>query len=270
MQNSRREERIGGNLMRFEGMNNARDLGGMVTADGKQVRKGLFLRTDALNALTDDDVRELTDNQKVSLIIDLRTSEEKMEKPDREIREASYYHIPVFSSAQAGVTREEDAMATFIRELPDMRIFYRKMVEDDEASGNVCRALRLIMNNEQGCSLFHCVAGKDRTGILAMLILGILGVSEEDIMEDYMLTNVSGREIAGQIAEMVLERYHNEELAERVKAACTADEGYLNAALDYIHSEYGTIPDYCRDKLGISEEEMDVFRQKALVRRQPA
>ncbi len=249
--------------MKFEGMNNARDLGGMVTTDGKKIRKGLFLRTDALDALTDDDVNRLKD-QNVSIIIDLRTAQEMAEKPDRPVEGAQYHHIPIFSDAQAGVTHEESDTLAVFKDLPDMKHLYKEMVLSDDACANVCKALDLIMNNENGCTLFHCVAGKDRTGILAMLILGMLGVSEEDIMEDYLLTNVTGEEIANQIAELVRNRYHNDELAERVRIACIADEGYLNSALDYIHSEFGTIPAYCREKLKISDEEIDAFRKKAL------
>ncbi len=253
--------------MHLDGTVNERDLGGMVTADNRRIRKGLFLRTDSLDRLTDNDLISLRDKYKVSIVIDLRNEEESGQKPDRMIEGARYSQIPLFVMAQAGVTREEDTVE-MTDGVPDMENLYRIMVASDKVSQKLGNALRLVMNNTQDgrqkCSLFHCVAGKDRTGILAMLILGILGVSEEDIMEDYLLTNVTGQEIAGKIADDIKKLTGNAEMAERVLIAYTANESFLMSALDYIHSEYGTIPEYCKGKLKISEEEMEAFRERVL------
>ncbi len=253
--------------MYLQGTQNERDLGGMVTEDGRRIRKGLFLRTDALDKLTDDDVRLLRNGYKLTTIIDMRNEEERCEKPDRIVEGAQYCHFPLFITSQAGITREEEQLK-MIDGIPDMVMLYKLVVSSDTVSEKLGNALKTVIRNEkdgrQQCTLFHCVAGKDRTGILAMLILGILGVSEEDIMEDYLLTNVTGIAIANAIARQVEQETGNADMAERVRAAYTADASFLQSAMDYIHDKYGTIRNYCRDKLHVSEEEMDAFCERVL------
>ncbi len=253
--------------MHLTGTVNERDLGGMVTADNRRVKEGLFLRTDALDRLTDDDVKILRDEYRLSIVIDLRNEEEMAERPDREIDGVRYYQVPLFVMAQAGVTREEDTVV-MLDGVPDMEALYRVMLSSDKVSGEVGRAFRMIMDNRDGdrqkCSLYHCTAGKDRTGIMSMLILGVLGVSEEDIMKDYLLTNVTGEAIAREIADGIRMKTGNADLAERIRVAYVANEAFLMSALNYIHEGYGTISNYCMRKLKISEEEIRAFRERVL------
>ncbi len=247
----------------LEGMANIRDLGGLRTEDGQRVKKGLFLRADHLHNLTEDGIRYLSGPGGVTLVIDFRTDQEKEEKPDREIPGASYYHIPLFVLPAAGVTREEETVL-MDGGVPDMPDLYRKMVMAPKAMSQLRRALSLILHNETGASLFHCTAGKDRTGVTAMMILGTLGVSEEDIMEDYLITNVTGIPIAEKIASEALTMTGDKELAERIREAYIAREKFLGAALDVIHSSCGTIGNYMAEKMQFTPEEIRAFQERSL------
>ncbi len=251
--------------MVLEGTINARDIGGIMTEEGYRVKEGLFLRTDSLHALSDQAVEMLRDRYNVSKIIDMRTGEERAEKPDREINGADNYHIPVFTEAEAGITRENGHLV-FDDTILDMARTYEFMISSGSCTEKLSEILRQIIHNDKGASLYHCTAGKDRTGIVSMLILGLLGVSEDNIMKDYLETNVTGKAVAEEAAKMALKVTGRADLAEKVLAAYSADESYLRAALDYIYNNYGTIENYCRDKLGIPQEDIDLLRTKALDR----
>ena len=158
-----------------------------------------------------------------------------------------YLHIPIIEDAAAGITHEQ---GTDSQPHPDMAFLYRKAAEECGASFR--RVLLAIMEHDysQGAVLWHCAGGKDRTGIVAALILEALGADRGDIMADYLETNAAIREY-----------FHlspGEDLAGRVDPAWLADERYLQAAWDAMGGNY------LRDVLWIDECTVSAFRKKVL------
>ena len=245
----------------IQGLINARDLGGLVTTDGKQVRKRKLIRADALNNLTSAGIEKLRDYG-LNTIIDLRTETERDEKPDPGIQDVAMLQIPIFEEETAGITREKDSTAK-MSSVPDMSRLYRHMVSDDHSVAQLAKVVTAIMKVNTGCVLFHCTAGKDRTGVVAMLLLGILGVSDEDILEDYIYTNATGADVAYAYSNMVLKKTGNEALAESVKRAFLADESYLLGAMSVIEG-CGGYDQFFRKQLGVADEEIDHFRKRML------
>ena len=94
-------------MISFAGIINARDLGGLTTADGKTIRKGLLLRAANLSQATDADLAKLRRDYRLSSIIDLRTAVERKEKPDRIPEDVELRIHPIFDEATAGITRED-------------------------------------------------------------------------------------------------------------------------------------------------------------------
>ena len=243
----------------IQGLINARDLGGLAATDGRKIRRHRLIRADALNNLTAAGIEKLRDYG-LSTVIDLRTETERNEKPDPAVPGAAILHIPIFEEETAGITREKDSAAK-MNSVPDMSRLYRHMVSDDHSVAQLSKVIKAIMAVKDGCVLFHCTAGKDRTGLVAMLLLGILGVSDEDILEDYIYTNVTGADVAYAYRDMVLRKTGNEALAESVKRAFLADESYLLGAM-FVVKECGGYTQFFKERLGISEEKIESFRNR--------
>ena len=181
---------------------NLRDLGGIPFTDGT-VPEGLYLRSGKLSILSKDECRELCRQYHIGCVIDLRTSVEIAEFPDPLPVEVEYLQIPLLKDTAVGITHEtgSDPM-TIIRNLrrhpeklkemiPDFKALYIDVVTDDYCRSQLDRVVTKLRKNAARniCTLFHCTAGKDRTGIASMALLKSYGVSHEEIVKDYMRTN---------------------------------------------------------------------------------
>ena len=122
----------------------------------------------------------------ISAVIDLRTSTERERMPDAVPDDVEYHMVPILDEATAGITRE----ATLTK-VPDMVSLYRTVVVSCQEQ--IQRALSIIFTHDYstGGVLWHCTAGKDRCGIITAYVLAALGVSRDDIMTDYLISNES-------------------------------------------------------------------------------
>ncbi len=228
-------------------ISNLRDLGGIAGEGGRAVRSGMLLRSAKLSEAEPGDLAG------IAAVIDLRTPKES-EAPQDKVYGAEYLSIPVFDDALAGISREEQAE---IENAPEMDVQYRLLVRCFKT--NLRKILLAIMEHDysSGAILWHCSEGKDRTGIVAALVLEMLGASREDIIEDYLKTNIVNIPKAIRMRDEVL-KTEGKEVAERVYKTIIADEAYLSAAFDEMGS------DYIREGLGIDESAILRFREKVL------
>lgn len=177
---------------------NLRDIGGR-----NGVPKGLILRSGKLNILTKDECAKLCEKYGVKCVIDLRTPIESAEFPDPLPKGVEYLQIPLLKDATVGITHEtgSDPMTIvrnlrkhpekLIEMLPDFKALYKEVVTDEYSRSQLDKVVSTMKQNvERGvCTLCHCTAGKDRTGIASMALLKSYGVSNEMIIKDYMRTN---------------------------------------------------------------------------------
>ncbi|MBR3245789.1 MAG: tyrosine-protein phosphatase [Parasporobacterium sp.] len=231
---------------------NMRDLGGIRSSDGRVIRHGMLVRSAALvNAEPEDLVG-------ISTVIDIRTTEETLEKPDITFGQ-EYLHLPVFDEAVKGVSHESktDEVEVPKMDIFDMRAIYAKIVS--LRFKEYSRVLRTIMSHDfsTGAVLWHCTEGKDRCGLTTAMLLEILGIPKDAIMEDYLKTNLVNLEKAEKLKEKLLVE-RGEVVAERFYRAMIADASYLEAAWD----EMGD--NYISDRLKIEEPEIMEFREKIL------
>ena len=180
---------------------NLRDLGG-IPFPGGVVPKGVYLRGGKLCVLTKEECAELCRKYHIACVIDLRTPIESAEYSDPLPDGVEYLQIPILKDATVGITHEtgSDPM-TIIRNLrkhpeklkemvPDFAALYKDSVTDDYSRSQLDKVVTTLRENARNnkCTLFHCTAGKDRTGIVSMALLKSYGVSDEDIIRDYMRT----------------------------------------------------------------------------------
>ena len=179
---------------------NLRDLGNV---GGGIVPQCLFLRSGKLCILTPDECAELCKRFNIKCVIDLRTSVEAAEFPDPLPDGVEYLQIPLLKDAAVGITHEtgSDPM-TIIKNLrkhpeklmemiPDFKQLYTDIVTDEFSRNQLYKVVSTLKQNaDKGvCTLYHCTAGKDRTGIVSMALLKSYGVSDDVIIKDYMRTN---------------------------------------------------------------------------------
>jgi len=183
---------------------NFRDLGGIPFADGSgHMPHGLFLRSGKLSVLTHEACARFCAKHHIGCVIDLRTAVECSEFPDPLPEHVEYVQVPLLKDATVGVTHEtgSDPM-TVIRRLrkhpeqliamiPDVKGLYVASVTDEYCMTQLCEVLRRLKENAEKrvTTLFHCTAGKDRTGVVSMALLKSYGVGDEEIIRDYLRSN---------------------------------------------------------------------------------
>jgi protein-tyrosine phosphatase len=172
-------------LVRLAGAFNVRDLGGLETTDGRRVRPGLLYRGDALSALTEADRRLLFNDLHVGTIVDLRTAEEAG-GGDQDAALFPTLDVYRFSIIPEGRIGREPFPDGFPYQLGET--YLRNLVEGSWA---VVDTIEVIIDSvERGRpALFHCAAGRDRTGLVAAILLGLVGVRDDEIVADYLASN---------------------------------------------------------------------------------
>lgn len=170
--------------MEFVGLHNFRDLGGYRTADGHRVRWGRLFRADAVSSLRAEEwprFRELG----IGTVIDLRYPYEI----EANGRVPQYDGLVYHNLSVEHRPYEQAALDPAIEPARYFADRYAELLADGTAE--LRRALEVIAFEADAPVLFHCRTGKDRTGVLAALLLALLGVSEEDIVDDYALTELA-------------------------------------------------------------------------------
>ena len=249
---------------------NARDLGGYPTADGRRVRRGLLYRASALHRLTEADV-EAVRGLRLACLIDLRHPAEV------ELIGANRLPTPppgrvlalplldpehdIFGRIASALARGSGAPA-----LPPggtagaMVDLYRWFVTAGLPREVCAAALRLIASPDGLPLMFHCTAGKDRTGWLAALVLSVLGVDRELIVDDYLRTN----ELNAEATAFLLSRYADK-VADPgpIAPLFEARREYLEAAFAEV-DRLGGMDAFVRDGLGLSEAVLADLRTNLL------
>ncbi len=254
---------------------NFRDLGGYETTDGRWVRWNRIYRSNDLSALTRFDL-EYLGHLGVRLVCDLRSESERLAKPDREVevdaqtrsagaRGTEWLNLPVVQEGvDPALMREKirtgGITALGVRGL--MRQAYRDFVT--EHSREWALLLRRIANAENLPTVLHCTAGKDRTGFASALILLSLGVSEETVFEDYLLTNQYREAFHRRVLRWVplysLFRTDPEDLLPLLEAR----PEYLRVSLDTIDELYGSLDAYLEQALGVTPARRAALRANLL------
>ena len=257
------------------GVKNARELGGIPAAGGKTVRKGLLLRTGALWEATEEDRRILAQDYHLAWVADFRTLKEATARPDPAFRGTSFYHLLVLDENGGGMSQAARSVAEQGRK--DFNAMLLSMARAGTFSNrSYCELfftswgmeayrafLDLALKNDgEHALLFHCTAGKDRTGIGAALILSALGADREAIMEDFLLTNRYLSHELSQVEEYVRQNCPGEAeaLMPAVRATAGVDRRNLALLLEEIDQRYGSMDAFLTGPMGFNSRKLERLR----------
>jgi protein-tyrosine phosphatase len=177
--------------IKLERVLNFRDIGGYRTGDGRTVAWRRVFRSGTLIRITPADATCLTEEIGLNFILDLRSGLE-IQKGICPLSETGvkYHNLPLMTD---GGNREEEER--LFGQMTSMGEFYLYLLETPDFGQKIVVALEVIAGPDKHPLVFHCSAGKDRTGILTAILLSVLGVADKDIIEDYTLSNLYMEEL---------------------------------------------------------------------------
>ena len=263
---------VPGTAMPLSSLPNLRDLGGWPTADGGRVRRGVLYRSTELGHLSDADLSAV---QALGLrtVVDLRTAAERDASPDRPVPRANEVVLDVLAdSADAApaqllpLLNDPTAAKKALGGGRAVALFeggYREFVSLPSGLASYRSFFGLLAQAEQLPLLFHCTTGKDRTGWAAAATLSLLGVSEEDVRKDYLLTNQQLVPALQPVFDQFAAAGGDPALLLPILGVQTE---YLDAAFDEMRSEFSSIEGYFADGLGIDEAGQQHLRSSLVER----
>lgn len=254
-------------IIRLRHVKNYRDLGGIKTVDGREIKPHMLIRGTTLLAPGAFSIRMLKERYNLKTIIDLRTRKERMERPDVEIEGVEVFPMPIIDEALAGISHEKKvrSMKSLLM-MPPLDELYVNMVTK-ESLENLVKVLKFILTLpvEKFAVAFHCTAGKDRTGVVSALLLSFLGVDRSTVINDYLLTNRNVRLKANFAYLGLLLAKHNHKLAHKIKHYFMAEPDFIKAALNQLEKDFGSLEEFFRQKLGFNPEETRDIKNKFLI-----
>jgi protein-tyrosine phosphatase len=247
-------------LVRLASADNFRDVAGTgagyPTRDGRHVRRGVYYRSNELQ-LTDADAGSMA-ALGIATIHDLRGSDEVAAHPDVEVPGATWRHVEVSGIPMEMVAGLADTDAA----VRVMRGVYDGFVRSPQSRASYAVLLTDLATGELP-QLFHCTAGKDRTGWAAALLLELAGVDRGTILADYLMTNDISSATREKYLALIAEHLGGDKVAV-YEPAMVVDESYLAAAYDAVAELYGSTEGYLVDGLGLTSDVVDGLRVRLL------
>lgn len=244
---------------------NFRDLGGYQTKAGGTIQSHRLIRAGRLSELTPDDQAYLADYG-LHIDVDFRSPQERADAPDRIPADVDYEFAPVFPTDETKVSESIKELRTHYSTDPlagfkNMRNTYMDIVNQPSAKKAYRRFFDLLLTNTTGALLFHCSAGKDRTGMAAVYLLTVLGVDPVTIRQDYLASNRFLAQEQERMQAQVRASHGSEALAATTRSLGAVSNEYLDAAMLTINRHYGSLAAYLEDDLGINASQRRQLRQ---------
>lgn len=263
------------------GIGNARELGGYKTDDGRIVKRGILLRTAALANASEEDIKRLVDEYGLATVIDFRMTMENANAPDPEIPDVENLSVHIIDEevlSKKNAANKQDSVSNIDMSDPisklDMAIqlgiisdnMYVDFLSSEVGKAGYTEFFDELKKLPEGRSLlFHCTQGKDRTGCGAMLILSALGVPEETIMKDYLLTNeFNAEKIAGERKLLESRGIEEDKYNLYMMGMDEVFPEMMTKALDWIKDEYGSPVEYIKKELGVTDADIEALKDKFL------
>ncbi len=255
-------------LIPIAGIKNLRDMGGYTSHSGATLKWGKLFRSgrpSELTAETHADMAALN----IGTVIDFRSEKEKNNSPIvwNQHWQPNYKEVPIGGNAAAWVKELFEKLSTSpfpAKELNDQFILAFQTIPIENISG--LKALFDILIDDvqdNQAALFHCTAGKDRTGIAGALIMKALGMHKDDIMADFLMTNEAIDLTASSIE---LAEWASEKAGRAIDPAAVlplvgVEESFLTAAYNIIDEKFGSMDQYLEKAMGLSPDRLDRLQE---------
>ena len=263
----------------FDNIVNARDLGGMIGHEGREVRSNRLLRTAHLHDATDEDIRRLQIEYHLARVFDFRSIGEAEALPDRDVPGATHHLLPTIDLSEerlSGQAIPQEAFLDLERHIVNYSFYpevqtmaadmYPSLIRSEYSQLQYATFLRLIVESpEDSGFLWHCFQGKDRTGWGAAFILSALGVSREAIIEDFDRSNEAYRELVARLNSEIIARGGGEAEMDVIQAFMGVSTKNFRSTLDLIDREFGSMQDYLQNQLFLSKDDIHLLRKRFLV-----
>ena len=254
-------------VLPLAGIHNFRDYGGYAVEGGGRLRNGMLWRSAHHQDATDDDLT-VVDNLGIETIVDLRGDDERAAHPCR--RSTGFSARVLFADgntaglaphlqAAGGTIDNDTARSRMVDVYASMP--YRPVLV------NTLRLYLSALAEYEAPSLVHCVAGKDRTGFAVAVVHRLLGVHEDDLMQDYLLTNTAGKieERIAQGGDVIRARYGAEIHDDAIRTLMSVNPIFLDAALATVRRDHGDVASYAEAVLNVTPEMRESLTDKLVV-----
>ena len=269
-------KRLGIKKIRIKGLRNARDLGQLSDVTHYRIKKNVLIRSSRLDKMSEKRRNKFFTDYNIKTVIDLRTDVEINESKKINFPPSvTYIKIPILTKRFFGITHEKKMSKVLkkesIRYLDKVKKdeylveMYKSILFDEESQKYFREFFDCLIAHEDGAILYHCTSGKDRTGIVTMFILSIIGISEQTIIEDYAASTYFNRSyIRTRIfllrVAIILDRKFRRLLASMLYSK----KEYLQKTIEAINEKYGSINNYMVMVLGLTEEKQMIIRKRLL------
>ena len=269
-------------VLPLDGALNFRDLGGYKTKDGRTVKWGKLYRSDHLPKLSERDVA-LLERVGLRTIIDFRSAHERSVYPNKEINTVKYIldcnpnsHLSevagkagslgeenrkLVRDLETGVVPKEDANGSGITSIRS----YQQFILNENSHKAFGKMMQAVLNEDYAPLVFHCRGGKDRTGFGAMLILRLLGVDDQTIMDDYLMTMILRKERTEFKRKQYEALTDNPDYLGYLMSLIDARKEYMEAAYKEIEKKYGTTENFVLQAYGVTEKDIEKLKEMYLI-----
>ena len=252
-------------VLKLDGVHNFRDYGGYAAAGSTRVKPGLLWRSAQHGDASDQDLADI-EALKIKTVIDLRGPSERAAKPCRRHPDFAA-QVFVYPEETAGLALHTEA-ADGVITAAEARAAMLRLYEGIPFRENLVPMLRCyfeVLLRAQGPNLVHCVAGKDRTGFAVALAQHVLGVAQDDIAADYVLTNQAGNIEARIAAGATQIRARHGAISDAtIRTLMGVEADYLTTAFDHASARYGSLDAYLAEVVGVDAAARDKLRSAYL------
>lgn len=265
------------NKVNFKGLKNTRDVGQVYTTDGRKVKSNVLYRSGRIDKISNKRIKEFLQTYNIKTVIDLRTQTEVRESKHFQYPTyINYYHIPVLNKQFFGITHENNSMARVMLSQKHkitecgsgeeyMISMYENIIFDKTSQQHFKTLFDILCHDLDGAVLYHCTGGKDRTGITTLYLYTLLGVSEDDILEDFATSDIFNAKY-NRTRETLIKIFMP--TSKRTKALLIAllhaKRVYLETAINKIKEKYGSVLNFLFEEIKITPEMQEKLKENFL------